>query len=299
MKTLERYGYGSSFNELTVNGDCITKKCKNDYGLVKIEHEINFYKFIHEKDTNFPIVKILQFFEDGYEMKFLIGYKPLYEAAFNIDDVYRALNTLHMCETKEVSKEYFLKQLTMEINDKILDRFNSIRDSVIKYEFVTHVNGIRIMKFEELLEKINKEIYECVNNMEKYEFVPIHGDCQFNNILTNDKDIVFIDPRGYYGESSVFGMKEYDMAKVLFALSGYDEFDSRIVNTLDIRDKNVSIQLNSIVTDIFNRSKLEVLLMLNIWMGNAHSFIDNEYKMLYSYFISLYLGSLYFSKKWN
>jgi hypothetical protein len=89
------------------------------------------------------------------------------------------------------------------------------------------------------------------------------------------------------------------MAKVLFALSGYDEFDSRIVNTLDIRDKNVSIQLNSIVTDIFNRSKLEVLLMLNIWMGNAHSFIDNEYKMLYSYFISLYLGSLYFSKKWN
>ena len=156
MKILERYGYGSSFNELIVNGDRIMKKCKNDYGLVKIEREINFYKFIHEKDTNFPIVKILQFFEDGYEMEFLIGYKPLYEAVFNIDDVYRALNTLHMCETKEVSKEYFLKQLTMEINDKILDRFNSIRDSVIKYEFVTHVNGIRIMKFEELLEKINK-----------------------------------------------------------------------------------------------------------------------------------------------
>jgi hypothetical protein len=32
-------------------------------------------------------------------------------------------------------------------------------------------------------------------------------------------------------------------------------------------------------------------------MGNAHSFADNKYKMLYSYFISLYLGSLYFSKK--
>ena len=127
--------------------------------------------------------------------------------------------------------------------------------------------------------------------------IPIIFYLLFNIQPTYSNEIVFIDPRGYFGESSIFGMKEYDFAKVLFALSGYDEFDSREINSLDIHDNTISIRLNSLDTNIFNRPKLEVLLMLNIWMGNAHSFIENECKMIYSYFISLYLGSIYFSKK--
>jgi len=294
MKVLQRLGYGASFNELTIDEGKIIKKCKNMYGLNKIKYEIEFYRFIKNRNIDFPVVKVLDVLDNGYIMEYLDNYKPLYKTQFNIDDVYKALHKLHDSLTLKVSKEYFMRQLNMEIDQKIHDRYNSIKDKVRVYDSITHVNGIRIIPFQDLLNRINGEIY---NLIDEYIFVPIHGDCQFNNILSNGNEIVFIDPRGYFGESSIFGMKEYDFAKVLFALSGYDEFDSREINSLDIHDNTISIRLNSLDTNIFNRPKLEVLLMLNIWMGNAHSFIENECKMIYSYFISLYLGSIYFSKK--
>lgn len=293
MKLIERVGYGSSFNELVIIGTKLRKRCKNDYGLTKIRHEIEFYKFIHSRNITFPTVKILNFLDDGYEMEYLDEYKPIYKTNFDLKKVYDSLELLHGSYEIPVSREYFMEQLHIEINDKIIKRYETVKDSINKYDFITHVNGVKLLSFECLHKKINNEINAITNSMNEYKFVPIHGDCQFNNILSNGEDMVFIDPRGYYGESKIFGMKEYDMAKVLFALSGYDEFDSREIKELNIVGNNINIELNYLESDIFNRPKLEVLLMINIWMGNAHSFKNDECKMISSYFISLYLGSIF------
>lgn len=296
MKVLERQGYGSAFNELMIHGDKITKRCKNEYGLSKIKNEIEFYKFLYENNIKFPMAKVSEFLEDGYVMEYLEGYEPLYKMKFCIHDVYESLDNLHNSIKREVSKDYFIEQLNLEIDHKIKSRYSLIKDKLSKYDYIKYVNDVKILPFYELLDMINTEILDIVNDMKKYYFVPIHGDCQFNNILSDGDDIVFIDPRGYFGESNIFGMRDYDLAKVLFAISGYDEFDSSKIDSLDIDHNNINIELNGL-GDIFNRPKIQILLMLNIWLGNAHSFEKDEYKMVTSYFISLYLGSLYFSRR--
>jgi hypothetical protein len=296
MKLVQRCGYGGSFNDIFIDGDKIIKKCKHSGGVKKIENEITFYNFIKCSCVDFPVVNVVGYIDNGYIMEYLKDYEPLYKSKnIDFDLVYNKLNILHSSYELKVSKEYFMSQLYNEIDKKIIERYKIIEHVVSEYNFIKRVNGLDIMKFEELHKKINNEIHKEIDSLECYKFVPIHGDCQFNNILVKDGNIVFIDPRGHFGESSIFGMKEYDMAKVLFAISGYDEFDSRSIDNIDICDDELLIELKSLRTDIFNRPKLEVLLMLNIWMGNAHSFVNNKYKMIYSYFISLYLGSLYFS----
>ena len=296
MKVIERCGYGASFNELTVVGDKIRKGCKNEYGLKKICMEIKFYKYVIENKINFPVANIYNFYEDGYDMKYFEGYLPLYKNYFGTSIVYDSLKVLHSHASQTVTKEYFIEQLHHEIETKILKRYREIKSVIEKYSYIKHVNGKKILPFHKLLEFINTRIIQIVNKWDEFTFVPIHGDCQFNNILTDGDSIVFIDPRGYYGTNEIFGMKEYDYAKVLFAISGYDEFDNRVIDKLNITNENVTIELNMLEDDIFNEEEIIVLLMLNIWMGNAHSFSNNEPKMIYSYFIALYLGTMYFNR---
>jgi len=58
-------------------------------------------------------------------------------------------------------------------------------------------------------------------------FCLIHGDCTFSNImLRNEKDPVFIDPRGYFGFSELVGDPAYDWAKLYYSVVGdYDKFN--------------------------------------------------------------------------
>ena len=44
----------------------------------------------------------------------------------------------------------------------------------------------------------------------------------------------FIDPRGIFGETLLFGLKEYDYAKFLFGLSGYSKFDNMNIKNLKL-----------------------------------------------------------------
>ncbi len=78
------------------------------------------------------------------------------------------------------------------------------------------------------------------------EYVPIHGDCQFTNtMLGNDGQIYFIDPRGYFGESVIFGDARYDWAKIYYSVCGnFDQFN--IGNfRLDIGDDSVKYSIGS------------------------------------------------------
>jgi hypothetical protein len=132
----------------------------------------------------------------------------------------------------------------------------------------------------------------------------IHGDCQFNNILCSIDDadrarIVFIDPRGYYGDTKLYGIPEYDYAKILFALSGYDLFDNAVVDDLRVDGNNVVISdfIQHNFYDIFESvsplPEIVPTLFVCIWLGNAHMFINNEAKCMTSYFIAMYYASKY------
>ena len=109
----------------------------------------------------------------------------------------------------------------------------------------------------------------------------------------------FIDPRGYFGNKKIYGIKEYDYAKLLFGISGYSIFDCKNISKsqLTIDKYNIRIQLpvnHQIYKDYkkLKFNKLSMYLSLAIWLGNSHMFTDRN-KQLTSYFTSLFLCEKY------
>ena len=133
----------------------------------------------------------------------------------------------------------------------------------------------------------------------------IHGDCQFSNILycENESKLYFIDPRGYYGKSKIYGDHRYDYAKVIYALSGYDKFNNNHLYSIKNYDKDsqeliIEIDNNlDLFEDIkkvtglryINRVTLSYLVI--IWIGLAQYNQNNILKCVSSYYYGLYLFS--------
>ena len=110
-------------------------------------------------------------------------------------------------------------------------------------------------------------------------------------------DICFIDPRGYFGDSSVFGPKEYDYAKLLYAISGYDSFNLNYfnLNSFDRIGKMLNFEIKPFYFDkkIINKyfNKIHKAFMVIIWLSLAEYNKNNIWKCLASYYYGLYLGT--------
>lgn len=90
---------------------------------------------------------------------------------------------------------------------------------------------------------------EVTNLVMKYlpkEFVLIHGDCTFSNImLSKDGTPVLIDPRGYFGTTELYGDEAYDWVKLYYSLfSNYDQFNLKRFR-LHIGDEAVDLDIES------------------------------------------------------
>ena len=74
--------------------------------------------------------------------------------------------------------------------------------------------------FKSLLEEKMKDLYK------KDEMTFLHGDLCLGNILfdPNSRIFKFIDPRGSFGEVSVYGDNKYDIAKLRHSFSGQYDF---------------------------------------------------------------------------
>jgi len=309
---LVRSGYGSAFNNLYISETTITKTAKNEYGLSKIKKEIAWYRFCEETKIDYPRPEINRFMENGYTMKYYSEYVPLYrrfslftdaEKFKMLDTIYTHLKVMHDTTEKEIDKETFMRNVKQECYDKIINRFKEIEEMVKRYSYITHVNGMPILDFHTLAKNISASILNYYDGAKSYSVSCIHGDCQFNNILVspNSSDIIFIDPRGYFGESAIFGPADYDKAKVQFALSGYDIFDNMDITILNVENNNLTIPDLFQVQEPLKRESIRESIrgsiitdwVLSIWLGNAHSFKSNEAKAMFSYFYALYLGTLY------
>jgi hypothetical protein len=304
MEVLQRIGYGASFNELTIKDNIILKKTITEYGKNKIKKEIEFYKFLEKNRINFPKPRIIYYLENEYCMEYLKNTQQLYKIFGNysqnkknsiINTIYDKLNILHE-NTIKINKNILMDAIYKECYQKIMNRHIEIINILDKYNTITTVNNIKINTFIDTVKIIYNKIKKICENSEINTFSCIHGDCQFNNILIDESndELYFIDPRGYFGSMDIYGLKEYDYAKVKFALTGYDVFDNMYVDILDINENNINIPNIFLTSDIFSDcSELVKLLTLSIWLGNAHSFKNNEKKVIYSYFYALYLCKIF------
>lgn len=211
------------------------------------------------------------------------------------NDIIKNLSCLHNSSYIIVTKEIFKTNLLIETKYKIDTRIEEISHIIESYKCINSVNNLLLNNYETTMNNINKIIIDYIENNKEYKLYPIHGDCHNNNIIMNENKIIFIDPRGYFGDTKLYGLKEYDIAKIYFSLSGYDIFDNMIINNVNIENNNINIDFLNIDNDLFNEPIIIRALFISIWLGNSHIFVKEKYKMITSYFIALYYGTMYLS----
>jgi hypothetical protein len=237
-------------------------------------------------------------------MEYLDSYDSLYKVFAGmpierkrslLNEISTQLTNLHLHSCITTTKEQFMECLRIETHTKILQRVAEVRDILTGYHHIHSVNGTVLNSFETIMDRISTKIHSHVEHMTTYTMCIIHGDCQFNNILYNpvNNAIAFIDPRGYYGNMQLYGIPEYDLAKVRFALSGYDVFDNMVVETLEIENGNLTLPSIFQIDNVFESDDIITVLTLSIWLGNAHCFKHQVPKAIFSYFYALYLATLY------
>jgi hypothetical protein len=301
-------GYGKFFTKITHVNGFLEKKSLNNDGKIKLKNEIDFYKFISDKKFYKYLPKILDYSEDYFNMEFLENYITLEKYLRNnhnyniennkiIENIKEILENNLYNEIITINKDEFIKNLLLETTGKILERTSKIDIIKEKYKFIKKVNGQEILKLNDIIKNIEKYLEKYIYDNKIFLYYPIHGDIQLNNILINshDKTIKFIDPRGYFGKSKIYGMKEYDYAKLYFGLGGYSYFDFKNVNKLDIDNENITIDMKEMI-NILDQPYIIQVLIICIWLGNAHCFIENEFKVVESYFYACYISTLVINK---
>ena len=313
------------FNNIKIVDDNKLFKCGVDEkGKELINIEMNWYKYILNNDNQINndfknyIPKIYEMYDYGFLMEYKKNYVPLYEYLKNLDienentsktktnileNILYKINKLHEINTIKEDKNVFMNNLKMEIYDKIINRKKVIYDLLSYFGTIEYVNGIKIDSLENILLKCKNIITQYYNTLDNYEYSVIMGDCQFSNILISDtenkQDIIFIDPRGYFGASKIFGPKDYDYAKILYAIYGYDDFNNNnkfIVSFEGENNNKINIPIKSIGFDknVLQKhfNKLHKAYVITIWLSLAEYNKNHIWKCLASYYYGLYLGSI-------
>jgi hypothetical protein len=319
------------FNDIQITNDNkLFKRGIDDKGKEIIQYEKNWYKHINELN-NSDIYNIIPKVYNIYEYGILIEYKdkhiPIYKFFSNYEksiletnnenekiikkteyniikitvlkNIINKINKLHNIDVKKELRTSFLNNLKKEIYDKIYERKKIINDFINYFGNITTVNNIKIDTFDNVVEKCKKIIIQYYESLKKYDYSIIFGDCQFSNILINQNDIsdiIFIDPRGYFGNSIVYGPPEYDYAKILYGISGYDKFNFNNFNIKKIDNETIEFKINGFYYDkkIINKyfNKVHRAYLVIIWLGLAEYNKNNIWKCLGAYYYGLYLGTI-------
>lgn len=231
------------FNSLTIENHKVIKEGIDSQGQKLAMREVAWYKkLLGQKFDAMP--KIYSYEPLSMEM---INGKNIYEyillsdeqKKYVLEKIISCLKDIHNLEStpyEEISyKDAYL--------DKTYDRLKKVRNLVpFANDPTVMVNGKVCRNVFYHQDKVEKLVMQYAPR----EFVLIHGDCTFSNImLRHDTDPVFIDPRGYFGKTELFGDAAYDWAKLYYSLvSNYDQFNLKRFN-LDIGEHEVRLDIAS------------------------------------------------------
>lgn len=233
-----------AFNKIEINSEKkrLTKKPANAYGEKLAIIESAWYQYLQEKKQTDFIPKIYEY--KPLKMDLIAGAEialqkfSLEEKKFVLRNIIAQLKILHKIEkikanAKDLKKEYIEKTLARIEKVKTLIPFSSEKNIHINQKTCKNV-FFHLEAFEKLFEELSTE-----------NFYFYHGDPTFSNILydPNRSKVYFIDPRGYFGNTKLYGDKDYDFAKLYYSLMGnYDNFNKKKFE-LEILDDEVLLEI--------------------------------------------------------
>lgn len=233
------------FNEITLEGDIFTKKPIDTQGEALAEKEKAWYRFV--QGYSLSCIPQIHSFEP-LTMEVLTGGAihlqrdlPLPEKELLLKKIIAHLKELHEIQGADGRADYF--SIKEAYFTKTMKRISQVRDLIPfadQKEILINGKSCPNVFFHQRKLEEAVEAYRCK------DFTLIHGDCTFSNIMLHGEGApMFIDPRGYFGNTLLFGDPNYDWAKLYYSLLGnYDRFNLKEF-TLNISENSVDIQVNS------------------------------------------------------
>ena len=231
------------FNRLYTQGNLIIKEAIDTQGQALAVRERRWYEKLAEK--GFPnLPKIYGF--DPLKMEKIEGRNiyqytdlPFDEKAEILKQIVACLQQIHTMESIPADPDSYREAYI----GKTFSRLEKVKDLV---QFADDpdiiINGRRCRN----VFFCRKQLEEKIMRYLPRRFVLLHGDCTFSNTMLNkDRVPVLIDPRGYFGNTELYGDPAYDWAKLYYSIVGnYDQFNLKRFD-LDIREKEVLLQTAS------------------------------------------------------
>ncbi|UIS65564.1 nucleotidyl transferase [Enterobacter phage vB_EclM_Q7622] len=286
-----------SFNSVEINEDTVTKIAVTEQGRKLQEDEVKWYYSVHSNS----IPQIVNYNKEAgeFEMERIHGL-PMFEhiktlkSNARISMIDKILDALRFEDamSKSIDRKEIEADFKKEFHDKVIDRCASIQPVIDSFGKITHVNGVKIGRLVPMLK-------QALNHLVRYQYSKryhvIHGDPNFSNtmITFTDGDIKFIDPRGYFGNTKIYGPRLYDEAKVLYAVSGYDEFNADALwGGLNIEGEHAYVNIEPLIykyekMDTFNEH--HHLAVAIIWIALGGYFKNNPLKAVSAYYYGMYL----------
>lgn len=233
------------FNKIEIKGNKLYKYAITEQGRKIAVEEINWYKYALNHLDNRYIPKIYSL--DPLCLEYINGKNAFKIALDNkqkeniLKNCINGLKYLHQIEQVPAHQESIYKcyyQKTWDRLDKVQDLIPFGNNEKMIINERTYINPFF------LKDKINTIINNHFMNEKQFYF--IHGDPTLSNIIVKpDLSIVFIDPRGYFGETKLYGDRYYDYAKLYYSFIGnYDQFNNKNF-LLDIYKDKVELSIKS------------------------------------------------------
>lgn len=230
------------FNRIRREGDRLIKEGIDEQGRELAQKETAWY----EKAKEYGIKRIPHIYQTDPLVMQRIDGKNVYLCELNekqkktvLEQIVNGIREIHQYGRREpdyfsIRKAYF---------SKTLDRLEKVRNLIPKAdEPYIEINGKRCRNIYFHQDELEARIAKMRCNY----FCFIHGDCTFSNIVVDEQlQAYFIDPRGYFGDSALYGDPLYDWVKLYYSIVGnYDRFNLKRFD-LEIGDTiNLSIESN-------------------------------------------------------
>ena len=262
------------FNKVTIKDGKFIKEPIDKQGENLAQKEINWYKKV--KELGFKGIPEISSYEPL--IMELIDGKNIYEYSdIPIEEKKKILNKI----ISELINLHSLSEIDVDMKSvedsyitKTFNRIDKIQNLVPfgndKYITINGKKCRNVFFYRDLLIEKLKQI-----KVEK--FCLIHGDCTFSNMmLDKNNNPILIDPRGYFGDTLLYGDPDYDWAKLYYSVVGdYDKFNLKKFK-LEINDNDVNLEietngwkeLENYFFELTNTNKEEIkLLHAVIWLS--------------------------------
>ena len=299
-KLLKESNKSRFFNDVKITNNFVVKKCINPIYDSLIENEINWYNYLKNKVDFIPTIFSL----NPLTMNKICG-NHIFDLNLSKNDKLEIIKSI--CDNLIILHSIIVKEsnysdLEETYINKTISRVYSVKDIIPLFEtasfFINNkhcINPFYDYNIKDLIIDVKSLLYT-----DKYTV--IHGDPTFSNILVNNENkSFFIDPRGIFGNTKIYGDSNYDWAKLYYSVNGnYDSINSKSFSVkiqenkinLDIKSNGFE-KFSSIILKKSNMTEKQMLLhQALIWLSLT-GYVKEDYdSILYAFFYGVLLWNL-------